>query len=514
MSYGRTSEDFNTSVGELAILMNDTFTCCLRNYEALLPYLEKKETKPKIYHKLVHINILLNKLNEELVGLRVDYVTVESYEPKRETFLTEQGRKRGMFDVSKVDRHETKSIKTEAPFSNSTKNSIASSLETGKSMQSQNLVSVDTKGTRYTQEQKSDNHGTKNIKTELQNSNEVEDLLVIPIGNGEIPAGQTFDATSNGMTVHYAGDEEGEPVAGRHWGGNAYDKPVDITTQRENNECVSLQKVETVSSAQEKNDIGDKVKKNTPDFPIISEADSLHGHSSEELCNSEDKLHGIIRHKGGRYKCILCDRELINYQAVLGHVTGKKHKLKQKTAVNNSSEVSNNSESASASSAVCCSIADTFAIVEDRHQVISMKHAVRLDDMWEYFDATFHINKKIFRIHSGQLICYLCNERIGKYVLHVKKHISSVRHLHRIKILKKIELKNKSSNKQLLDVPGILKNIIPTTQFSLENKGFFCSVCDSFCENEIVLCHMTGFSHWKKVRRNGMINGALTTTTI
>ncbi|XP_049855788.1 uncharacterized protein LOC126336294 isoform X1 [Schistocerca gregaria] len=404
MSHIKTIEDLKTSVAELASLMNDTFTCCKRNYDALLPYIGKKETNFKIYHKLINVNIMLNKLSEELVGLRVEYVTLSSYEQRMEISLFEGGRKRRKCDVLELGRHETKSIKMEVPYSDNTKCCISLTSETGINMQSKNLESEDTEETRQSPLPKSDIHRPKNIKTEIQDSNEVENLFVFPIGNNDIPADQTsFDTGNNRVTVCSADDEKSASVAGSLVRDNAYDKPGDTITQRENTEeCFPLESLESQTSNQEKyedigsvvhedhsihrylggkvdcttsfsyhsiqsssgeespvaltacdseidrslqgrSNTGNKEKKRAPDFPIIYE----NGQSSEELCDAGDELYGIVRHQNGRFKCPLRNDGLVNYQAVPVRVKRKQHKRKRKISKKNScatvSEVPNDS---------------------------------------------------------------------------------------------------------------------------------------------------------------------------
>ncbi|XP_049855812.1 uncharacterized protein LOC126336310 isoform X1 [Schistocerca gregaria] len=616
MSYEETTGDLNTSVGELANLMNDTFTCCMRNYEALLPYFEKNDTTPKIYRRLVHVNILLNKLNEELVGLRVDYLTLSSYEQKGEPVLSEGTRKRR---GSEVSRSGAKSIKTEIPVSSNTEFSVTLFSETGISKHSGNFVSVDTEGTKHTNVQKSDVHCAKNIKSEVHDSDEVVDLVEFTAGSSYTPTVQTAcDTINNGMTVHIAGDEKNACVLGRLVGGNACAKPADkITQNKSNEECVRLQNVNSETRKQKECESGgggdskdydihrglqgevscktsvscqaetpfddkkspvafttsdtesamlvkerkiscNKGEKGAPHSPRRDERADIPVQRGEELCDRELDQYGVIRHKKGQFKCTVCDCILCTKYAVYDHLKGKKHKKKLVTAKNSSAKgpgifqssfeststasvsvcsavacsrtdfvpsnscestasipvcsavscsllntVPNNGcesiESVSVYSDVSCSLADTTTIVENTHQIISTKHAVRLDDIWTYFHAPFHINKKFFRIHSGKVVCSLCNEKIERDLLGVKTHISKLSHLNRITVLQNIELANKSSSKQMLNIPGILNNIIPRTQFSLTDNGFFCSVCKCFCENTIVLSHMTGASHGEKL---------------
>ncbi|XP_047113834.1 uncharacterized protein LOC124791666 [Schistocerca piceifrons] len=362
MSHIKTIEDLKTSVAELASLMDDTFTCCKRNYDALLPYIGKKETNFKIYHKLINVNIMLNKLSEELVGLRVEYVTLSSYEQRMEIALFEGGRKRRKCDVLELGRHETKSIKMEVPYSDNTKCCISLTSETGINMQSKNLESEDTEETRQSPLPKSDIHRPKNVKTEIQDSNEVENLFVFPIGNNDIPADQTScDTRNNRVTVCFAGDEESASVASRLVRDNAYDEPGDTITQRENTEeCFPLESLGSQTSNQEKyedigsvlhedhsirrylggkveslqgrSNTGNKEKKRAPDFPIIYE----NGQSSEELCDAGDELYGIVRHQNGRFKCTLRNDGLVNYQAVPVCVKRKQHKRKRKISKKNS----------------------------------------------------------------------------------------------------------------------------------------------------------------------------------
>ncbi|XP_049776500.1 uncharacterized protein LOC126168284 [Schistocerca cancellata] len=614
MSYEETTEDLNTPVGELTNLMNDTFTCCMRNYEALLPYLEKNETTPKIYHRLVHVNKLLNKLNEELVGLRVDYLTLSSYERKREPVLSEGTRKRR---VSEVSRSGAKTIKMEIPVSSNTECSVTLLSETGIDKQSGNFVSVDTEETKHTNVQKLDVHCAKNIKSEVRDSDEVVDLLESIASSSCTPTVQTAcDIINNGMTVHIAGDGKNAFVSGRLVGDNSCAKPAHkITQNKSNEECVRLQNVNSETSKQKEceSSCGDDSKdydihrglqgevscttsvscqaerpfddkkspvafttsdtesamlvkeresscnkggKGAPHSPRRDERADIPVQRAEELCNTELDLYGVIRHKKRQFKCTVCNCVLCSKYALYDHLKGKKHKKKLVTAKNSSAKGSGssnnsfeNTASVSACSAVACSLADivpsyscestasiplssavscspsntvpnnscesiesvsvycdvscsladTTTIVENTHQIISTKHAVRLDDIWTYFRAPFHINKKFFRIHSGKVVCSLCNEKMERYLLGVKTHISKLSHLNRINVLQNIELANKSSSKRLLNIPGILNNIIPRTQFSLRDNGFFCSVCKCFCENTIVLSHMTGASHGEKL---------------
>ncbi|XP_049792615.1 uncharacterized protein LOC126199850 [Schistocerca nitens] len=399
MSHIKTIEDLKTSVAELASLMDDTFTCCKRNYDALLPYIGKKETNFKIYHKLINVNIMLNKLSEELVGLRVEYVTLSSYEQRMEIALFEGGRKRRKCDVLELGRHETKSIKMEVPYSDNTKSCISLTSETGINMQSKNLESEDTEETRQSPLPKLDIHRPKNIKTEIQDSNEVENLFVVPIGNNDISA----DTRNNRVTVCFAGDEESASVAGRLVRDSTYDKPGDTITQRENTEesfpfeslgsqtsnqekyedigsvlhedhsihrylrgkvdCTTSFSYHSIQSSsgeespvaftacdseidrslQGRSNTGNKEKKRAPNFPIIYE----NGQSSEELCGAGDELCGIVRHQNGRFKCPLRNDGLVNYQPLPVRVKRKQHKRKRKISKKNScatvSEVPNGS---------------------------------------------------------------------------------------------------------------------------------------------------------------------------
>ncbi|XP_049776672.1 uncharacterized protein LOC126170355 [Schistocerca cancellata] len=397
--------------------------------------------------------------------------------------------KRRMSDALDLGRQETKSIKMEETFSDHKKYSIPLTSQTGINIKSDNLALMDNEETSNTQTQKLDMHVKKNIKSEVQESNEVEGIHESLITSHQIPVAQ----------------------------------------QRANSRIEGGRRA--------------------PHCPIKYEKDDVPVQRSEEWCRAEDALYGITKIEDGIYRCTLCDcelvcgmsvlghvrekqhktaqitamkndctkgpevpnnscgGELVNYQAEEDHMKGKKHKIKQETAEKNSCpkefEISSNSSESttpvSLCSAVSCSLADSVAIVEDRHQVMSVKRSVMLNDIWTYFYAPFHINKQFIRFHSRQIICSLCWEQVGRYILNIRVHISSLSHLDRVNILRNIELKNKSSNKQLLDIPGSLKNIVPATQFSLRNNGFFCSVCNCFCEKALILSHMTGASHGRKL---------------
>ncbi|XP_047109947.1 uncharacterized protein LOC124783031 [Schistocerca piceifrons] len=553
MDHGKTTEEIDSSVAELVNLMNDTFTCCMRNYQALLPYLEKKNTRPKIYQKLVHVNIMLNKLNEELVGLRVEYVTVSSHELGSEAVVSERGRKRKTSDESMVGRPETKSIKTEVPLSSSTKYS------------SENFVSKETEETRHTQVQKTDTHRMESIKTEVQDCSEVEDLPVFPISNSENPTSQaSLDTRDNRVTVCFDGDEESASVADRFVRINTYFKPIDTITQTKNNEmCLPLQNSKSETRDQEKyEDIGKLLSKDhdthrglerevgcatsfsyqaerpfnnkEPPVPFTAcdkESDMLmerranscnevekRAHSpiryekdcvpvqrSVELFSPGHELYGVIRYENRKLKCVLCDRELANYKVVYEHVNGKRHQRKQAPKKNSCAkkpDVSNNSSVSTTPASVCatvpCSLADSVAIVDKSYQLEVMEHTVRLNDMWKYFSAPLQINRKYFLINSGEVICSLCNQRVEERVRSVKIHIIKCSHLKRIKRLRSLETAWKSSNQQMLKVAGILDGCIPKTQFTLQNDGIFCRVCQCFCENHTVLNHLTSQMHYRK----------------
>ncbi|XP_047118939.1 uncharacterized protein LOC124800286 isoform X1 [Schistocerca piceifrons] len=518
--------------------------------------------------------------------------------------------KRRMSDALDLGRQETKSIKMEEPFSDHKKYSIPLTSQTGINIKSDNLALMDNEETSNTQAQKLDMHVKKNIKSEVQESNEVEGIHESLITSHQIPVAQKlYNTTNNGMTVRFIGDEVNASVTDRYVQDNAFDKRFDTFTHRVNNEeCIPFRNVGNDTSNQEKcedsgsvlstdydiyrglqGEVGrticfsDEVKRpfDSKEPPVTSstcdkqsavfieqranscieggrraphsrikyEKDDVLVQRSEERCRAEDALYGITKIEDGSYRCSVCDcklvcgmsvlshvrekqhetaritamkndcakgpevpnnscgGELVNYQAEEDHMKGKKHKIKQETAEKNNCpkkfETSSNScESTtpvSLCSAVSCSLADSVAIVEDRHQVMSVKRSVMLNDIWTYFYAPFHINKQFIRFHSRQIICSLCWEQVGRYILNVRVHISSLSHLDRVNILRNIELKNKSSNKQLLDIPGSLKNIVPATQFSLRNNGFFCSVCNCFCEKALILSHMTGASHGRKL---------------
>ncbi|XP_049776659.1 uncharacterized protein LOC126170199 [Schistocerca cancellata] len=549
MSYRETTEDLETLVGKLTTLITDTFKCCVRNYEALLPYLGKKETNSKTRHKLVQVNILLNKLNEDLVSLRVEYAGNSSYEQKGKSVLCEGGRKRRMNDLLELGGHETKNIKMKVQFTNNTKHSIALTSETGISMQSEDIVLTDSEETSNTQNQKSDIHRKKNTKMEIQDSKEVKDTHELPITNSQIHAVQkSCDTTNNEKTVCFADDEESESVPDRVVKGNTYDKSADSTIHTESNEaCVPLQNVESEISSQETCEDSDMVLSKDPITCVPVQR-------VEKVCNVRHELYGIKKHKKNSFKCTLCMCVVSNTKTLYSHVQGKKHqkKLAGKACWIRIAEVPNNTSESAASVSVCstvacsltdtvpsnscesivsdsvcsavscspaeigpssssestasdsvspvfCSLADNVAIVEDKDKVASMKRAVVLEHIWTYFDPPFHFNKKFIRFHSGRIICYLCYEETGRYILDVRKHISKVSHLDRINTLRNMNLKNKSSNILMFDVPGSLKNIVPATQFSLRNYGFFCTVCNCFCENTVVLNHMTSESHGKKL---------------